>query len=322
MSKKELFQKLKKLFPKADSTIQNLESVKSQLKQYKHSLLKSSFSGVLSHEFRKKNPKNDVTSLIELIEANRSKQEKKLQKIDLPENEKSFHEIPQSWKWVHVGNVCSKIQYGTSEKANGDSSGIPVLRMGDIVDGELQFDDLKYFPKDWTDKNEFLLKNNDVLFNRTNSAELVGKTAIYKSKYPTSVFASYLIRAKLFSEIFLPELLPYYINSVFGRMFIKSVVSQQVGQANVNGTKLSMLLIPLMPINEQKYVLGKIEDGFASSKNVSEEIEPRLDSLNSLKLSILKQAFEAKLVPQDPKDEPASELLAKIKAEKEKMKKK
>lgn len=319
---KRIASKIEELFFIANSTIQNLESVKSQLKQYKHSLLKSSFSGILSHEFREKNPKNDVTPLIKSIETHRSKQEKKLQEIDLPENEKPFHDIPQSWKWVRVGNICSKIQYGTSKKANGDSSGIPVLRMGDIVDGELQFGNLKYFPKDWTDKNEFLLENNDVLFNRTNSAELVGKTAIYKNEYPTSVFASYLIRAKLFSEIFLPELLSHYTNSVFGRMFIKSVVSQQVGQANVNGTKFSMMSIPLMPINEQKYISKKIEDGFTSAKNISNEIESRLDSLNSLKHSILKQAFEGKLVPQDPNDEPASELLVKIQAKKEKMKKK
>jgi len=309
---KRITEKIEELFSKIDSSFNELQKIKSQLKSYKTSLLKNGFLGELTKDFRKNNPNESVDSLLQEIENIKTKQEKKLQKISFPDEE-YFHDIPTAWKWVRVGNICFRIQYGTSEKAKGNTSGIPVLRMGNIIDGELDFKNLKYFPKNWKEKNEYFLFPDNVLFNRTNSAELVGKTAVFKTQHPESVFASYLIRAQVASDIMLPFLLSYYVNSVFGRMFIKSKVSQQVGQANVNGTKFSMMCIPLIPMKEQLTLLDKIETGMSLIHNMTEGIETRLDDILLLKNSIIKQAFEGKLVPQDPNDEPASELLKRIK---------
>lgn len=317
---KRIVSKIEELFSRLDSTVDSLRKTKLQLKSQKSSLLKSGFLGELTKDRRNKNSYDSVEPLMEKIKNIKNKQERKLQKILLPErDEVYFHQIPDSWKWIRVGNVCLRLQYGTSEKANDDFSGIPVLRMGNIIDGELNFSDLKFFPKNWNDKDEFLLEPQDILFNRTNSAELVGKTAMYKSIHTPSVFASYLIRAKVESEIMMPEILSYYTNSIFGKMFIKSVVSQQVGQANVNGTKFAMMRIPLIPMDEQVELIGKIDTGLSLIQNIVKEVEIRLQNLSSLKMSILKNAFEGKLVPQDPNDEPAEILLQKIKQEKDKL---
>lgn len=311
---KRIVSKIEELSSKLDSTFDLLSRTKLQLKSQKSSLLKSAFLGELTKDKRNNNSYDSVEQLMEKIKNIRYKQEMKLQKIPLPdEDEEHFHLIPDSWKWVRVGNICLKLQYGTSEKANNDSSGIPVLRMGNIIDGELNFEDLKYFSKDWGKKDEFLLKPGDVLFNRTNSAELVGKTALVENYHTSAVYASYLIRAKVASEIVLPQILSYYTNSIFGKMFIKSVVSQQVGQANVNGTKFAMMDIPLIPLKEQVELVNKIETGISLIHNISREMDARLQNLLSLKSSILKQAFEGKLVAQDPNDEPAKVLLQKIK---------
>ncbi|MGI0061310.1 MAG: restriction endonuclease subunit S [Nitrosotalea sp.] len=311
---KRIVSKIEELFSKIDSTFESLIKTKLQLKSYKSSLLKFGFLGELTKDKRNSNSYDSVGSLLEKIKDIKTKQEKKPQKIALPEREDEyFHQIPHSWRWVRVGNICLKLQYGTSEKATNDSSGIPVLRMGNIIDGELNFDDLKYFSKNWSDKDEFLLKPGDILFNRTNSAELVGKTAVVKDYHTPSVFASYLIRAKVAPEIILPKIVSHYSNSVFGRMFIKSVVSQQVGQANVNGTKFAMMCIPLIPKNEQIELIDKIETGISLIQNLSRETDLILQNLLSLKSSILKKGFEGKLVPQDPSDEYASILLQKIK---------
>jgi len=309
---KRIVSKIEKLFSKMDSSFNELMKIKFQLKSYKISLLKFGFIGNLTKEFRKNNPNESVESLLQAIDNIKTKQEKKLQKIPLPNGE-YFHEIPNSWKWVRVGNICFKLQYGTSEKADEDPSGVPVLRMGNIIDGELDFNKLKFFPKNWAEKTEFLLFPDDVLFNRTNSAELVGKTAVFKTHHPESVFASYLIRAKVSSSIILPFLLSHYVNSVFGRMFIKSSISQQVGQANVNGTKFSMMCIPLIPMKEQFVLLNKIETGMSLIHSLTKSVETGLNDLQLLQNSILKQAFEGKLIPQDPNDEPAEILLEKIK---------
>jgi type I restriction enzyme S subunit len=147
------------------------------------------------------------------------------------------------WPQTTVAKVATNVRYGTSAKTNEDANGVPVLRMGNITDGRLSFDKLKFLPASHPEFPDLLLKSGDLLFNRTNSAELVGKTAVYRGTPEPCSFASYLIGVRLGNN-YLPTFLSYYLNSVFGRQWIASVVSQQVGQANVNGSKLKDLVIP------------------------------------------------------------------------------
>jgi len=201
--------------------------------------------------------------------------------------------LPEGWRWATVGEVSQKIQYGTSEKANLDDSGIPVLRMGNVQDGELDYTNLKYLLEDVVPDN-LILEPGDLVFNRTNSAELVGKTAIYKSNHPKATFASYLIRVKMVSDCS-PDYVSYYINSVHGRSYISSVVSQQVGQANVNGTKLSNMPIPLPPTEEQRRIVAEVERRLESARAVESAVEVELKRARRLRQAVLRSAFEGRL---------------------------
>ena len=96
-------------------------------------------------------------------------------KDPVPPDTSTLPELPEGWMWATVGQLSTRIQYGTSSKANSDTSGIPVLRMGNIQDGSLDFSDLKYLPAQDIEVQKTLLAHGDLLFNRTNSAELVGK---------------------------------------------------------------------------------------------------------------------------------------------------
>ena len=192
--------------------------------------------------------------------------------------------------------VIDSMQYGTSDKATSSDKGIPVLRMGNIQDGKLDYSKLKYFDKKYEDLNKYLLEDGDLLFNRTNSAELVGKSALYKKYHPKSIFASYLIRVKVNKSIYSSEFLNYYINSSFGRDFIKSVVSQNVGQANVNGTKLRNMNVPLVRLIQQTQIVEEIEKRFSEADNLEKAIDDSLEKSEALRQSILKKAFEGQLV--------------------------
>lgn len=312
--------KIEQLFTQLDAGVEALNKIKKQLKPYRQSVLKSAFEGKLTQEWREKH-KHELEPASELLERVKQDRKKKLGKkykefplvdtSDLPG-------LPDGWIWTSVGEVCEMMQYGTSEKARGDSSGIPVLRMGNIQNGKIVFDDLKYFPKDWPKMNDFILQDGDVLFNRTNSAELVGKTATYKGYYPKSMFASYLIRVKTLKDFYYPDILSHFINSVYGRKYINSVVSQQVGQANVNGTKLASMPIPLIPVQEQRKIIEEIDYRLSLPEEMNKIVNRSLKQAQTLRQSILKKAFEGKLVPQDPNDEPASVLLERIKEEKKK----
>ena len=224
-------------------------------------------------------------------------------------------ELPKGWVWATVEQLLTKIQYGLSRKTNDDTSGVPVLRMGNIVEGKIVQDNLKYLPKEHDEFPELLLKKGDLLFNRTNSRELVGKTAVYTEISNPCSFASYLIRVR-FSPRIDSLIVAHYINSVYGKNWILSVVSQQAGQANVNGTKLKLLAVPIPPEREQQAFVEEVERRFSVADEAEKTVMTELKRAEQLRQSILKKAFSGELVPQDSNDEPASGLLKRIKSEK------
>ena len=108
-----------------------------------------------------------------------------------------------------------------------------------------------------------------------------------------------------------------YMNSQHGRRYISLVRSQQVGQANVNGSKLAAMPIPLPPLAEQRRIVADVERRLSVVQQAEAAVEVGLVRAERLRQSILKLAFSGRLVPQDPDDEPASVLLERIRAERE-----
>ena len=152
------------------------------------------------------------------------------------------------------------------------------------------------------------------IFTRTNSAEHVGKTSIYRGT-KEAIFAGYLIR---FHPILCSsDFINYVMNSSYHHNFCQSVKSDAVNQSNISAQKLSRFLFPLSPLAEQKRIVAQIERLLKCVDEIDRESEIFEKSLALVKQKILDLAIRGKLVPQDPKDEPASELLKKIKAEKE-----
>mgnify|MGYP000351416289 CR=1 FL=1 len=123
-----------------------------------------------------------------LEKAGKIKKSKPLPPIS--DEEKPF-DLPDNWRWVSVGDACTNIQYGTSKKSS-ETGKVPVIRMGNLQGGRIVYDKLAYTSDD-SEIEKYPLEVNDLLFNRTNSMELVGKTAIYKGEMP-AIYAGYLVR--------------------------------------------------------------------------------------------------------------------------------
>ncbi len=159
---------------------------------------------------------------------------------------------------VPARKFIKNFQYGLSEKANRKSDGIPILRMNNIVNSELVYEDIKYLEKEFKTIEKFILNKGDLLFNRTNSKELVGKTAIFTAE-GNYVFASYLIRIVLDDSIVNRNYVNILFNSPIIRCQIDLYSRQVLGQANINSTELQMLRFPLPPLNIQNQIADEID---------------------------------------------------------------
>lgn len=227
-------------------------------------------------------------------------------------------DLPDGWLTVSIDQIASSIDYGTSTKArserqNGD---IAVLRMGNIKDGRIQSANLKYMDQDDPSLANIGLASGDVLFNRTNSAELVGKAATYREEVVPATFASYLIRVRLLPEID-PDWIVNVINGPIGRTYINSVMTQQVGQANVNGTKLARMPIPLPPPAVIRTKMLSIASAQELVERTGETIDRSMLRVLSLRRQLLHSGLSGRLVDQDPADESADVLLSRIRIERE-----
>lgn len=156
-----------------------------------------------------------------------------------------------------LDKIILNFQYGTSEKAN-EIKGIPILRMNNIINGDLDITDLKYIELSKKEFESLKLVRGDILFNRTNSKELVGKTAVFNLKNDF-VFASYLIRIKVDCKKADPNYINILFNSPIIRNQIDAISRQIIGQANVNTEELGSFKIPLPPLSKQKEIAKKVD---------------------------------------------------------------
>lgn len=144
-----------------------------------------------------------------------------------------------------IGDMAEDVQYGTSAKA-GDHGSLPIVRMGNITDsGRLDLSDLKWIDIPQCDLPKFTVRRGDLLFNRTNSREKVGKTCVVETD-DELVFAGYLVRVRMKPE-HTPEFVNAYMTSRHGRALRYGMAKTAVNQANINASEMRSIPIALPP---------------------------------------------------------------------------
>ncbi|MCC0025137.1 MAG: restriction endonuclease subunit S [Hyphomicrobiaceae bacterium] len=203
-------------------------------------------------------------------------------------------QIPSTWQWVRVGELSLFTQYGTSAKAAPSEMGIPVLTMGNIQEGAVVRTNEKRIPETSDELPGLYLKDFDLLYNRTNSAELVGKTGLYRGDDDCLTFASYLIRIHLSSD----HTSPIYVNLAmnapdFRETQIVPHIKKQTGQANVSGSALKNMLIPLPPLAEQHRIVAKVDALMA----LCDRLEATLTTTDTTRARLLEALLHEALSP-------------------------
>jgi type I restriction enzyme S subunit len=270
--------------PKA-SAVAHILTARTTIERFRQSVLTAACTGRLTADWRVNNP----GAAIELPETPRRVRGDRASvplSIDNPE-------LPSSYKLTTIGDAAQILEYGTSRKSDPDSTGIPVIRMGNIQNGELVLSDLKYCSLD-SEIKRLMLRKGDLLFNRTNSPELVGKSAVFTGSVPMT-FASYLIRVRFMDNVIEPEFAGYWINSAWGRLWAREVKTDGVSQSNINGTKLGSMPLPLPPFEEQKEIVSRTKELLATADSLLARVKSAENRLNISSEALLNKAFRGEL---------------------------
>jgi len=167
---------------------------------------------------------------------------------------------PKGWEMVTIGEVLTDVDYGTSQKATEAPAGLPVLRMGNVnYHGDLDLENLKYAELTMADRDKYLLQAGDLLFNRTNSKELVGKVGIWDGRFD-AVAASYFIRLRADRTKCHPVYLWVFFNTRFMKQRLFETARGAIGQSNINAKELKAFPVAQPPLALQEEFAHHIEN--------------------------------------------------------------
>lgn len=227
-------------------------------------------------------------------------------------------EVPQGWEWERWGNIAQTIQYGYNAPAL-EHGIIKMVRISDIQENCVLWDNVPYCQIDENDIETYLLKVNDILFARTGGT--VGKSFLVEEVPERAIYAGYLIRTR-YSSLLNPHYMKSFMESqLYWEQLKNGTIA--TAQPNCNGKTLAKMLLPIPPTKEQERIVEKLTQLSSFLDNYG-LCQNRLNLLNEeikeqLKKSILQEAIQGKLVPQLTEEGTAQDLLEQIKIEKQKL---
>ena len=266
--------RIESMFSKLDEAEEKLQSVIDSFETRKATILHKAFTGELTKKWREKN------------------------NISL-----------SSWEDCSIDEICKSLRYGTAKKSE-KSGKVAVIRMGNLQQGEIDWTDLVYSDDD-DDIAKYSLVPGDVLFNRTNSAALVGKTSIYRGEQP-AIYAGYFIKLDYDRTRILGDYLNYQLNTLEAKEYCNSVKTDGVNQSNINAKKIGAYKLNVAKLEEQREIIRLLDNYMAKEKQSRELVKIVLQQIELIKQSILSKAFHGELGTNNPADEEAKELIKKI----------
>ena len=236
---------------------------------------------------------------------------------DKPHYENVPFEVPSSWVWTTLGEICIFLSRGKSPKYKDDDRTYPVFAQKcNLKEGGISLEQARFIDPNTIDKwaEEYKLKTGDILINSTGTGT-VGRTRLFNESclgdYPFVVPDSHVSVVRTHDEI-LSEFIYAYISSNFVQQYLEDNLAGSTNQKELYIGVLDNLNIPLPPYKEQKRIADEIERWSRQIYKIDDDRDNLTHTIKQVKNKVLDLAIHGKLVPQDPTDEPASELLKRI----------
>lgn len=304
--------KIEELFTRLDAGVEALKKIQLQLKRYRQSVLKSAFKGKLTAEWRKAH-KGELEPAFALLDKIKQERKKSGKYKELPLLDSSdLPELPEGWAWTRLEEVCF-VQGGYAFKSKDyQNRGIPLLRISNINDNKVTFDrDTVFLPDKYQkDYSSFLLTNGEIVI--ALSGATTGKFGIYDKDEP-ALLNQRVGRLKYYCRDLVSNLYFLYHMEVIRQNILQKAYG--AAQPNISTDELAQFIVPLPHVFEQQRIVEEIERHLSVADEIENTIEQSMRQSERLRQSMLKKAFEGKLVSQNPDDEPAEKLLERIKAE-------
>lgn len=309
--------KIEELFSDLDAGVAELEKAKAQLKRYRQAVLKAAVEGKLTAEWRaaNKDKLEPASMLVERIRTERAKNGRGKEKALPPANKAELGELPEGWVYCRTADIA-EVRLGR-QRSPSRAIGPYMrryLRAANVTWNGLDLSDVKEMDFNPTEFPNYQLRRGDILLSEASgSISEVGKPAIWNEQIQDCCFQNTLIRVRSYSP------LPSYLNLHFyydARAERFRQIAKGVGIHHLGAENLSNWVIALPPLVEQQQIVAEVERRLSVADEIAKTVDASLKQAERLRQSILKRAFEGKLVPQDPGDEPAERLLERIRESK------
>ena len=317
-----IVEKIETLFARLDKGEEAVRQVQKLLGQYRQSILKAAVTGELTADWRAER-KGALESGKDLLACLiQTRQERTLRRNSMPVTPiiSDMPAVPEHWIWASLDTlVYDGPTNGISPKAVPHESGAKSFKLTATTSGRFLINDntVKVVGIKLEADSKYWLKKGDVLVQRGNTIDYVGTAAIFPGPDNEYIYPDLMMRLRFTDEL-LARWATAWMNFDFAKRYFKKNATGTAGNMpKINSATLKALAVPIPPRSEIEQCIDLIEAEFARNEPVTRYCVAELKRSAALRQSILKDAFSGRLVPQDPNDEPASELLARIKAAKD-----